>query len=181
MASPTSTNLFVEIGFRAGFEQRGIERDAAGQRSCACLRMLLMRLKLAARGSKSSVGRTSLDGFEALFDIDQIVQPDARTAFTSSYLKAANFAEVVADAVEEEFFELRVAVAEGLNRQAQFAFDENLDDALRGAAERERIFRAGGNQADAESSRGGCRACRRWRASWPARVRGIESSMLTGL
>ena len=43
----------------------------AGSVNCACFRMFLMRLKLAASGSKSGVGRTAWTRFEARFDVEQ--------------------------------------------------------------------------------------------------------------
>ena len=78
-------------------------------------------------------------------------------------------------------FQLRVAVdTAGRIGTSQLAFDQNLDHALRGAAQRERILRAGGNQADAEA------AAQRIELVGDATdlagcVRGIESSMLSGL
>ena len=73
-----------------------------------------------------SVGRTCADGFEAFFDIEKIVPAGDEDGVDFVVFEAADFAEVVADAIDEEFFELHVAFAESLDRQAQLAFDENL-------------------------------------------------------
>ncbi len=142
----------VEFGFGTGFEQSFVEQGVAQPSNWACFRMLRMRLKLAASGSKSSVGRTARSGFEAFFDIEEIVPAGGEDRVDFVVLEAANFAEVVADSFGEEFFELAIAFAESLDRQAQFAFDQDLDDALRGAAQREGVFRAGRDQAYAEAS-----------------------------
>ena len=55
--------------------------------NCACLRMFRMRLKLAASGSKSSVGRTAWMATSRLSTSTRSSQPAASTAFTSSYGK----------------------------------------------------------------------------------------------
>ena len=112
-----------------------------------------MRLKLAASGSKSACRADGLDGFEPLFDINQIVPAGGEDGVDFVVFEAADFAEVVADAIEQEFFELRRCAREAADRQPQFAFHQDLHDALRGAAEREGIFRAGRNQADRKQPR----------------------------
>ena len=108
-----------------------------------------MRLKLAASGSKSA-GRPDLfHGGQAFLDVDEIVRTGSQYGVDFVVVEATDLAEVVTDAIEEEFFERGVACpADGRIGQAQFAFDNNLDDALRGPAQRERIFRAGRNQAN---------------------------------
>ena len=60
--------------------------------------------------------------------------------------------EVELDAVFEERDERLVAAQQIEQREIELAFDQNLDHALRGAAQRERIARAGGDQADAEAA-----------------------------
>ena len=65
-------------------------------------------------------------------------------------------------------------------RQSSLALDQDLDDALRRAAQRERILRAGGNQADAEAAAQRVELVGQ-RDDLAGAVRGIESSMLTGL
>ncbi len=138
---------------------------------------------LEAGGQRFEIlrGPDCAHGFEALFDVDQIVPAGGEDGVDFVVLKAANFAEVVADAVGEEFFELAVAFAERLNRQPQFAFDQNLDDALRGAAQRERILRAGRESGPTRKQPRSVSSLSAMESSWPACVRGIESSMLTGL
>ena len=63
--------LVVEILFRSGFQQARVD-IAAPPVNFACSRMLRMRLKLAASGSKSGVDAKVLDAHQARFQIHQV-------------------------------------------------------------------------------------------------------------
>ena len=111
-----------------------------------------MRLKLAASGSKSGVGRIVCRRSRRVFQIGQVVPAGGHGGVDFVVLEAADIVEVEADAVFEEFQQLRVVVARSRQRNRQLAFHQDLDHALRGAPQRERIARAGRDHADAEAA-----------------------------
>ena len=112
--------------------------------------MFWMRLKLAARGSKSSVGRTAASAVEPGLDVGQSAATGGQHRVHFVVLEAANLAEVILDAIEQKLAQL--ALSQIVELVVELRFDQNLDDALRGAAQSERIFRARRHQADGEAS-----------------------------
>ena len=68
--------------------------------------MFLMRLKLAAMGSKSGVGRTLLHALEPRFQIEQIGPAGGHAGADFVVGEAADIAEVVFDAVAHELGQL---------------------------------------------------------------------------
>ena len=105
--------------------------------------MFLMRLKLAASGSKSGVGRIACTRVQAAFEIDQISPAGGHAGANFVVREAADIAEVIFDAVAHELAQLGAHAGE---IELHFALDDDSHDALRGAAQRERISRAGRNQ-----------------------------------
>ena len=110
-----------------------------------------MRLKLAASGSKSGVGADFLQAQQARFQFRQIAPAGGHGGVHFVVREAAHIAEVKLDALFEEFDELRIAADQISERNGHAAFHDDLDHALRGAAQRERIARPGGRHADAET------------------------------
>ncbi len=141
-----------------------------------------MRLKLAASGSKFSVGPHGLNGVEPALDIHQVVPAGGQHGVHFVVPEAANVAEVVANAIQEKLRQrLRLRRVSLRSGSAQLPFDQDLDHALRRAAQRERVARAARNQPDARSSPQGVQLVGQ-RHDAPGRAcAGIESSMLTGL
>ena len=148
----------------------------------ACSRMLRMRLKLAASGSKSRWAARPGRASRRSSTIEQIVPAGGQDGVDFVVLEAADIAEVVADAVGEERLQAAASPPQKVEqRQSQLAFDQDLDHALRGAAQRERDRASRWESGRRGSSRAAYRACRPARRAAPVRLRGIESSMLTGL
>ena len=77
--------------------------ERAPSLNCACFRIFLMRLKLAARGSKSGVARTPWTRLSASFEIEQIGPAGGHAGADFVVGEAADVAEVVFDAVAQEF------------------------------------------------------------------------------
>src|SRR5450755_3819762 len=80
-----------------------------------------------------------------LFNVHQIVPSGREDSVNLIVLEAANFFEVVASPIEQEFLELWIVVQQFGEGQLQLAFDQDFHYSLRGAAQRERIPGAGGN------------------------------------
>ena len=77
---------------------------------------------------------SNAESFEPLGNIKKIVPPSGEDCVDFVVFETADFAEVVADALGQEFLELGVVFAESPDGQAQFAFDQDFDDSLRGSA-----------------------------------------------
>src|SRR3954471_11739607 len=73
------------------------------------------------------------NGLKAFLDIGKIIPAGREHRVDFVVFETANVAEVITDALRQKFRELHIAFAERLDRQPQLAFDQNPDNALRGA------------------------------------------------
>src|SRR5579863_5830044 len=107
---------------------------------------------LKAGSERFEIGRRpyGLDGDKALFDVDEIVPAGGQHGVDFIVFEAANVTEVVANAVEEELVDLDAQML--TERNAQLAFNQDLDDALGRSPQREGVLGACGDQANLEAA-----------------------------
>ena len=142
--------LLVQLFLGAGLEQAFVDRPGAFE--FRLFQNVADALEAGRERFEIRRGTQILYVREARFQVNQIAPAGGHAGIHFVIGEAAVILEVELHAVGEEIDERLVAFEEVEQRQLDFAFHQNLYDALRRAPQREGIARAGGNHAHAETA-----------------------------
>src|SRR5579885_1100573 len=147
---PHAPKFTVELLLRSRLEKTLTAGVAALE---FCLTQdVLDSLETCGKGLEILSGTYGLQRGKASFYIDQVVPTGGKDRIHLVVPEAANLAEVIFDAIQEEFTKLCIAAGEFAQRELEFTFHQDADHALRGASQREGVFRSGRDQADRKTT-----------------------------